>query len=62
MNLEDLSREELIALIKKYEAKKKYGLVWEYEKTRENFESKSAQYMPLLAEIKKQIIISSFIF
>jgi adenine-specific DNA-methyltransferase len=58
VNLEDLSREELIALIKKYEAKKKYGLVWEDEKTREDFESKSAQFIPLLSEVKKQRIIS----
>jgi adenine-specific DNA-methyltransferase len=58
VNLEDLSREELIALIKKFEAKKKYGLVWEDEKTREDFESKSAKFIPLLSEVKKQRIIS----
>ncbi len=58
MNLEDLSREELVALIKKYEVRKKYGLVWEDEKTRENFEEKSAQYLPLLSEVKKQGIAS----
>jgi len=58
VKLEDLSREELIALIKKYEAKKKYGLVWEDEKTRENFESKSSLFIPLLSEVKKQRIVS----
>lgn len=54
MNLEDYSREELIALIKKYEVRKKYGLVWEGEQTKENFESKIPQFLPILFEVKKK--------
>lgn len=58
MNLEDLSREELITLFKKYEAKKKYGLVWDDDNTKEDFESKSALSLPILKEVKKRRITS----
>lgn len=58
MNLEDLSREELISLIKKYDSKKKFGLVWEEEKTRETFEQKYFHFVPQLYELKKQRIVT----
>jgi len=47
-----MSREELIDLIKSYESKKKYGLVWESEKTREHFEFDNNKILPVLLEKK----------
>ena len=52
MKLEDLSREELIDLVKAYESKKKYGLVWEDDRTREHFEFDNYQILPILSEVK----------
>jgi len=47
-----MSREELIDLIKSYESQKKYGLVWESEKTREHFEFDNNKILPVLFEKK----------
>jgi adenine-specific DNA-methyltransferase len=53
MDLSDLSKDELIEIIKKAESRKKYGLVWEDEKTREHFNFDPAKVLPLISEIKK---------
>jgi len=52
LKLEDLSREELLDLVKAYESKKKYGLVWEDDRTREHFEFDNYQILPVLSEVK----------
>jgi adenine-specific DNA-methyltransferase len=56
MKIEDLSKQELLDLVKANESKKKYGLVWEEEKTRENLEKNGVQFLPILTEIKKKRI------
>ena len=56
MDLEDLSKTELVDLVKKLRSKKKYGLVWEDEKTREHFDFDSRLSLPILVEDKKRII------
>lgn len=54
MDLEDLSKGELIDLVKKLRSKRKYGLVWESEKIRERFDSLSS--LPTLElDAKKSI-------
>ncbi len=50
MRIEDLSKEELLDLLKAAQAKKKYGLVWEHEKTREHFDFDSRRVLPVLKE------------
>ena len=52
MNLEEMSQQELVDLVKKIMSRKKYGLVWEDEKTREIFNSESQGAFPSLAEIE----------
>lgn len=52
-NYEHYSREDLLNEIKKLKKQKKYGLVWEKEKTVENLDNND-QY-PLLEEDKKKI-------
>jgi adenine-specific DNA-methyltransferase len=59
MNLSDLSKDELIEIINKAEARKKYGLVWEDEKTREHFDFNPAKVLPLISEIKKNRITTA---
>ncbi len=50
------SREQLIAELKKLNKRKKYGLVWEEEKTKEKFEDESSGKLPVLVEDKKREI------
>jgi len=47
-----LSKEELIALVEKLESRKKYGLVWDEERTKEKFEKESENALPVLKEVK----------
>ena len=56
-----MSREELIDLIKSYESQKKYGLVWESEKTREHFEFDNNKILPVLLENKNLRILGKAI-
>ncbi|HOM78006.1 MAG TPA: site-specific DNA-methyltransferase, partial [bacterium] len=51
-----LSKEELIALVEKLESRKKYGLVWDEERTKEQFEKESENALPVLKEIKSKEI------
>lgn len=59
MKIEDLSKQELIDLVKAYESKKKYGLVWEEEKSREHFEFDNNKILPILSELKTSRIKSA---
>ncbi len=53
---ENYSREELIAELKKLSKRKKYGLVWEEERTLEKFEKESDGKLPVLLEDKEREI------
>lgn len=59
MDLEDFSKSELIDLVKKLRSKKKYGIVWEDEKTREHFKSLELNQVPILVEKQKNAIKNS---
>ena len=52
----DLSKEELVKKIEKLESRKKYGLVWDEEKTKEKFEKDAENALPVLKEIKSKEI------
>ena len=46
-----LSKEELVKTIEKLESRKKYGLIWEEEKTKEKFEEEAENALPILKEV-----------
>lgn len=52
----DWTKEELIKRIEALEKRKKYGLVWEEEKTKEKFEADAEGKLPVLIEDKKKEI------
>lgn len=58
MNFDDLSKEELINLLHRYETKKKYGLVWENEKVPENLIANAASVLPILEREKLRSVAS----
>lgn len=47
-----LNKEELLEVIRKIESRKKYGLVWDEESTKEIFEKKAQNALPVLKEVK----------
>lgn len=49
-NFKDWSKEDLIKHIEKLEKRKKYGLVWDEERTREVFELQAQNSLPVLEE------------
>lgn len=51
-----LEKNDLLKIIKKLESRKKYGLIWDEEKTKENFEKDSENALPILKEVKKKEI------
>jgi adenine-specific DNA-methyltransferase len=53
VNLEEMNHQELVELIRKFKFKKKYGITWEEEKTREIFEEITRNSYPMLQEVKK---------
>ncbi|MCR4321922.1 MAG: DNA methyltransferase [Candidatus Brocadiaceae bacterium] len=55
-NYEDYTREQLIEELKKLSKRKKYGLVWEEEKTKEKFEADAEGKLPVLVEDKQREI------
>jgi len=55
---EGWDREALILHIKKLEKRKKYGLVWDIERSREELEKISQNYLPVLSEVSENVIIS----
>ncbi|MCZ7550761.1 MAG: site-specific DNA-methyltransferase [Anaerolineales bacterium] len=50
-NYKDWSKEDLIAHVQKLEKRKKYGLVWDEERTREVFELQAQNSLPVLEEV-----------
>lgn len=54
-----LSKEDLLKIIKKLESRKKYGLIWDEERTKEQFEKESENALPVLKEVKSKEIKSS---
>jgi len=51
-----LSKEELLKVIEKLEYPKKYGLIWDEERTKEQFEKESENALPVLKEVKSKAI------
>lgn len=47
-----LSKEELLKIVEKLESRKKYGLIWDEERTKEQFEKESENALPVLKEVK----------
>jgi adenine-specific DNA-methyltransferase len=54
----ELSKNDLLKVIQKLESRKKYGLVWDEERTKEQFEKESENALPVLKEIKGKEIIT----
>lgn len=52
----DWSKEELIKRIDTLERRKKYGLVWDEERTKEEFEADAEGKLPVLKEVKSKEI------
>lgn len=52
-----LDKEELIKIIEKLESHKKYGLIWDEEKVKEQFEKEAQNALPVLKEVKGKEII-----
>ena len=50
------SKEELIKKIEKLESRKKYGLIWDEERTKEKFEKDAENALPVLKEISSKEI------
>jgi adenine-specific DNA-methyltransferase len=51
-----LEKDDLLKVIEKLESRKKYGLVWDEEKTKEKFEKESENALPVLKEVKSKEI------
>ncbi len=51
-----LSKDDLINIIEKLESRKGYGLIWDEEKTKEQFEKESENALPVLKEAKDKEI------
>lgn len=52
-----LNKEDLIKIVKKLESRKKYGLIWDEEKVKEQFEKDAEGALPVLKEVKSKDII-----
>lgn len=53
----NLDKEELLKIIEKLEARKKYGLIWDEEKVKEQFEKDAENALPILKEVRSKEII-----
>jgi adenine-specific DNA-methyltransferase len=49
-------KDDLLKVIEKLESRKKYGLIWDEEKTKEQFEKESENALPVLKEVKGKAI------
>jgi len=49
-----LNREDLLKLVEKLESRKKYGLIWDEDKVKEQFEKDAENALPVLKEIKSK--------
>ncbi len=47
-----LSKEDLLKVVENLESRKKYGLIWDEERTKEQFEKESEDALPILKEVK----------
>lgn len=47
-----LEKDDLLKVIEKLESRKKYGLIWDEEKTKEQFEKEAENALPVLKEVK----------
>ena len=52
----DWPKEDLVKEIKKLKKRKKYGIVWDEEKTKEKFDKDSENKLPILKEVKSKEI------
>ena len=52
----DWPKEDLVKEIKKLKKRKKYGIVWDEEKTKEQFDKDSEEKLPILKEVKSKEI------
>ena len=57
-NYQTWAKEDLIQEIKRLKKRKKYGIVWEEEKTKERFEADAEGKLPVLVEDRKREIIT----
>ncbi len=48
----NLSKEDLVKLVEKLESRKKYGLIWDEDKVKEQFEKDAENALPVLKEVK----------
>ncbi|MBF0620052.1 MAG: site-specific DNA-methyltransferase, partial [Candidatus Omnitrophica bacterium] len=55
---ENFSKEQLIARLEALEKRKRYGLVWNEERVKEQFEQNAANSIPVLKEVKSRAIAS----
>lgn len=46
-----LNKEELLKVVEKLETRKKYGLIWDEERTKEKFEKESENALPILKDV-----------
>ena len=53
-NYNEFSKDDLLKVIEKLESRKKYGLIWDEEKTKEQFEKESENALPVLKEVKRE--------
>jgi adenine-specific DNA-methyltransferase len=58
-NYSNFSKEELLKIINNLLSRKKYGLIWDEEKTREVFEKDTQNSFPILREVKSKEILKS---
>jgi len=54
-----LNKEDLIKVVEKLRARKKYGLIWDEERTKEKFEKEAENALPVLREIASKKLTSS---
>lgn len=55
----NLDKKELIKIIDKLESRKKYGLIWDEESVKEQFEKDSENALPVLKEVKNKDVINT---
>ena len=58
-NYSDWSNDDFVKEIKKLKERKKYGIVWNEEKTKEEFDKESEGKLPILKEVKSNEIQTS---
>lgn len=58
-NFSDWSKEELVREIKKLRKRKKYGIVWDEENSKEAFEEEAEGKLPVLKEVQSKKILTN---